>query len=100
MDLELTAWQMLYMCLAPSLVCAPCASALALRATLTLPGCAATATQPITNVRLCSARHLRPLTAEPAHRTETKNQWARDDPAFVVITCGLVAVAAFAYCAT
>ena len=30
---------------------------------------------------------------------ETKNQWARDDPAFVVITCALVAAAATAYCA-
>lgn len=29
---------------------------------------------------------------------ETKNQWARDDPAFVVITSLLVAVAAAAYC--
>ena len=32
-------------------------------------------------------------------RAETKNQWARDDPAFVVITCALVAAAACAYCA-
>ena len=31
--------------------------------------------------------------------TETKNQWARDDPAFVVVTCALVAAAACAYCA-
>ena len=29
---------------------------------------------------------------------ETKNQWARDDPAFVVITSVLVAVASAAYC--
>jgi hypothetical protein len=30
---------------------------------------------------------------------ETKNQWARDDPAFVVISSLLLAVAALAYCA-
>lgn len=30
---------------------------------------------------------------------ETKNQWARDDPAFVVICSLLLAVATLAYCA-
>lgn len=30
---------------------------------------------------------------------ETKNQWARDDPAFVVICCLLLAVSAAAFCA-
>ena len=30
---------------------------------------------------------------------ETKNQWARDDPAFVVICSFLLAVAATAFCA-
>ncbi|MBA0655169.1 hypothetical protein Goklo_007683, partial [Gossypium klotzschianum] len=29
----------------------------------------------------------------------TKNQWARDDPAFVVICSLLLAVATIAYCA-
>lgn len=31
--------------------------------------------------------------------TETKNQWARDDPAFVVICSLLLAVSTVAYCA-
>jgi hypothetical protein len=31
--------------------------------------------------------------------TETKNQWARDDPAFVVVCSFLLAVAASAFCA-
>lgn len=31
--------------------------------------------------------------------SETKNQWARDDPAFVVICSLLLAIATFAYCA-
>ncbi|MBA0804389.1 hypothetical protein Gohar_003976 [Gossypium harknessii] len=31
--------------------------------------------------------------------SETKNQWARDDPAFVVICSLLLAVATIAYCA-
>jgi UNC-50 family len=35
-----------------------------------------------------------------AYQKQTKNQWARDDPAFVVITSVLVAVAATAYCVT
>ena len=30
---------------------------------------------------------------------QTKNQWARDDPAMVVVQSGLVAAAALAYCA-
>lgn len=35
---------------------------------------------------------------QTTYRKQTKNQWARDDPAFVVITATLVAVAATAYC--
>ncbi|KAK9832824.1 hypothetical protein WJX81_004711 [Elliptochloris bilobata] len=35
-----------------------------------------------------------------SYHKQTKNQWARDDPAFVVICCLLLAVAAAAYCAT
>lgn len=31
--------------------------------------------------------------------SETKNQWARDDPAFVVICSLLLAVSTVAYCA-
>lgn len=31
--------------------------------------------------------------------SETKNQWARDDPAFVVILCLFLVVATSAYCA-
>mmetsp|Transcript_18198 Transcript_18198/g.25203 ORF Transcript_18198/g.25203 Transcript_18198/m.25203 type:complete len:251 (-) Transcript_18198:218-970(-) len=33
-----------------------------------------------------------------SYHKQTKNQWARDDPAFVVITCALVLIAASAYC--
>ena len=35
---------------------------------------------------------------QTTYRKQTKNQWARADPAFVVITATLVAVAATAYC--
>lgn len=35
-----------------------------------------------------------------AYHKQTKNQWARDDPAFAVVCCVLVAVAASAYCIT
>lgn len=35
---------------------------------------------------------------QTSYRKQTKNQWARDDPAFVIITCYLVAMAAIAYC--
>lgn len=35
-----------------------------------------------------------------AYHKQTKNQWARDDPAFVVVCCVLVAIAAVAYCIT
>jgi len=35
-----------------------------------------------------------------AYHKQTKNQWARDDPAFVVVTSVLVALAATAYCVT
>ncbi|KAK9830011.1 hypothetical protein WJX72_009176 [[Myrmecia] bisecta] len=35
-----------------------------------------------------------------SYHKQTKNQWARDDPAFVVICCVLVATAATAYCVT
>lgn len=35
-----------------------------------------------------------------SYHKQTKNQWARDDPAFVVVLCMLVAAAASAYCIT
>lgn len=41
----------------------------------------------------CRYRHT-------SYHKQTKNQWARDDPAFVVVLCMLVAVAATAYCIT
>lgn len=49
-------------------------------------------------LQLCIA----PKTAyrHTAYQKQTKNQWARDDPAFVVITSLLVAVSAAAYCIT
>eukprot|EP00884_Botryococcus_braunii_P007011 jgi/Botrbrau1/16310/Bobra.0066s0078.1 len=45
---------------------------------------------------------LSPKTAyrHTSYHKQTKNQWARDDPAFVVITSMMVAVAAVAYCIT
>mmetsp|Transcript_39314 Transcript_39314/g.47624 ORF Transcript_39314/g.47624 Transcript_39314/m.47624 type:complete len:250 (-) Transcript_39314:889-1638(-) len=33
-----------------------------------------------------------------SYHKQTKNQWARDDPAFVVLCCCFVAIAATAYC--
>lgn len=33
-----------------------------------------------------------------SYHKQTKNHWARDDPAFAVALCGLVAAAAAAYC--
>lgn len=49
-------------------------------------------------MQLCTS----PKTAyrHTAYHKQTKNQWARDDPAFVVVTCVLVIVAAVAYCIT
>ena len=41
----------------------------------------------------CRYRHT-------SYHKQTKNQWARDDPAFVVICCLLLTIAAAAYCAT
>ncbi|PNH03270.1 Protein unc-50 [Tetrabaena socialis] len=35
-----------------------------------------------------------------AYHKQTKNQWARDDPAFIVVCCALVACASLAYCVT
>ena len=35
-----------------------------------------------------------------SYHKQTKNQWARDDPAFVIICSLLVAAAATAYCVT
>mmetsp|Transcript_39010 Transcript_39010/g.69889 ORF Transcript_39010/g.69889 Transcript_39010/m.69889 type:complete len:255 (-) Transcript_39010:145-909(-) len=35
-----------------------------------------------------------------AYHKKTKNQWARDDPAFVCVCCILMAIAAVAYCVT
>eukprot|EP00877_Chromochloris_zofingiensis_P009945 jgi/Chrzof1/5203/Cz15g16070.t1 len=35
-----------------------------------------------------------------SYHKQTKNQWARDDPAFVVVCCFLMMMAATAYCVT
>ena len=37
-------------------------------------------------------------TPHPILPTETKNQWARDDPAFVVVTAAMVFVVSILYC--
>jgi hypothetical protein len=42
---------------------------------------------------LCRYRHT-------SYQKQTKNQWARDDPAFVVVCCLLLAGASAAYCVT
>lgn len=41
--------------------------------------------------RQCRYRHT-------SYHKQTKNQWARDDPAFFVVTCFLLTVASLAYC--
>ena len=35
-----------------------------------------------------------------SYHKQTKNQWARDDPAFVVLCCAFLALTAVAYCIT
>ncbi len=52
-------------------------------------------------------QHTAVSSMQPVHRyrhtayhKQTKNQWARDDPAFVIVTCALVMLAALAYCIT
>ncbi|KAK9809583.1 hypothetical protein WJX73_004253 [Symbiochloris irregularis] len=49
-------------------------------------------------LQLCVA----PKTAyrHTAYHKQTKNEWARDDPAYVIICCVLLAVAGTAYCVT
>lgn len=49
----------------------------------------------LTDVPVCTSRYK-----NTAYHKQTKNQWARDDPAFVVVTCMLVMIAALAYCLT
>ncbi|XP_040964160.1 protein unc-50 homolog isoform X3 [Gossypium hirsutum] len=70
MDIEYTFWQMLHLCTAPKVVS-------------------------IVHMNYyggCSYQHTK-------YHKQTKNQWARDDPAFVVICSLLLAVATIAYCA-
>mmetsp|Transcript_12831 Transcript_12831/g.42345 ORF Transcript_12831/g.42345 Transcript_12831/m.42345 type:complete len:255 (-) Transcript_12831:1013-1777(-) len=47
-------------------------------------------------LNLCYAPTL--VYRQTTYHKQTKNQWARDDPAFVVLTCLLIAIAASAYC--
>ncbi|XP_017634447.1 uncharacterized protein LOC108476688 isoform X1 [Gossypium arboreum] len=70
MDIEYTFWQMLHLCTAPKVVS-------------------------VVHMNYhggCSYQHTK-------YHKQTKNQWARDDPAFVVICSLLLAVATIAYCA-
>ena len=72
---------MLQLCISPKTACAPdeqlshSAEVLAERACV------------------CRYRHT-------SYHKQTKNQWARDDPAYVIICCCLVALAGTSYCVT
>lgn len=48
-------------------------------------------------LHLCIAPKL--VYQHTKYHKQTKNQWARDDPAFVVITCALITVASLSFCA-
>eukprot|EP00798_Chlamydomonas_sp_ICE-L_P023168 gene23166-30376_t len=66
---------------------------------------AATYNRPGSSLTIYLRRLLRPQQLDleyrhTAYHKQTKNQWARDDPAFVVVTCVLVALASIAYCVT
>lgn len=84
-------------------------SARALQASCSAP-CASAHTHPV-NPHTHRARYTfwlmmqlltSPKTAyrHTSYHKQTKNQWARDDPAFVVLCASLVALAATAYCVT
>lgn len=45
--------------------------------------------------RMCALRYR-----HTSYHKQTKNQWARDDPAFVVLCCAFLALTAVAYCIT
>ena len=42
--------------------------------------------------------HPKAVYRHTTYRKQTKNQWARDDPTFVVLSCAFVALAAMGYC--
>ena len=103
---------MINLCINPSVVCAPAAPR-----RCSAPGCpsptpseprsrpAGTVTRRTINVRRSPLAPALPRHTPRRRRcrarggcTETKNQWARDDPAFVVFSSLLVAIAAAAYC--
>lgn len=48
----------------------------------------------------CEFKYIFPDFSYSFVLSETKNQWARDDPAFIVICSVLLVVATLAYCAT
>ena len=105
MDLEFTCWQMLYLCVSPTVVCVPAATlcddfAAGAGSLLSQHAPQVPAHDvPQTCATACCWRALGEADFCPCACAETKNQWARDDPAFVVITCGLLVAAASAYCA-
>ena len=86
-----TFWLMQQLCISPKTACGP----LPATGCFTLV-CPALSPWPLLDSRVSGHRRYR----HTSYHKQTKNQWARDDPAFVVICCLLLAVAAAAYCAT
>ncbi|KAG6509152.1 hypothetical protein ZIOFF_034543 [Zingiber officinale] len=76
MDIEYSFWQMLHLCTSPKVVYVSFSNAVISNA-LSMH---------------CSYQHTK-------YHKQTKNQWARDDPAFAVIFCIFLILATSAYCA-
>ncbi|KAG8474094.1 hypothetical protein CXB51_034152 [Gossypium anomalum] len=90
MDIEYTFWQMLHLCTAPKR-----SQDFDRRLPVVSGGLLLGNDGSIVHMNYyggCSYQHTK-------YHKQTKNQWARDDPAFVVICSLLLAVATIAYCA-
>ena len=49
-------------------------------------------------MRLLLSQGPKKIYRHASYRKQTKNQWARDDPTFCVLSCAFVAIVAIGYC--
>ncbi|KAF7126572.1 hypothetical protein RHSIM_Rhsim11G0160100 [Rhododendron simsii] len=91
MDIEYTFWQMLHLCTSPKIVYVYLTGIVVLVVIwrMLMVGSDFLHVEPNNG---CSYQHTK-------YHKQTKNQWARDDPAFIVVCSLLLVVSTLAYCA-
>lgn len=92
MDWEMAGWQLLHLCIAPRRVSVPVLAldSVELIVSAGIATCEQIRTDPWTGAHAVSGRY---------YHKQTKNTWARDDPAILVLMAGFLSAAALLWTA-